>query len=59
MKAIITGWLDKGEEIKRSVPLICPKCGKKLHRVDISRILGLVYVFCLDNKCRWCESFEA
>ena len=60
----------RGETPKRTIPLHCPQCGKKLHKVDCSRINGQIWVFCEHGflmhengyrvkPCLWCAVFEA
>jgi hypothetical protein len=58
-RAEISGWLEEGQELVRTVPVICPKCGKKLWKTDASRLIGIIVVGCKDSRCRWCEIYDA
>jgi hypothetical protein len=58
-KAVIDGWVEIGEEVKKTLPTKCPKCGKKLSKTDASILIGIILVFCSNYKCRWCEEFTA
>jgi hypothetical protein len=57
--AEISGWLEVGEEVKFTIPKECPKCAKKLSKVDSSYLCGIIFVYCSDSKCRFCEIFFA
>jgi hypothetical protein len=70
IKAEIDGWVEEGETPKRTIPLHCPQCGKKLHKVDCSRLNGQIWVFCEHGflpdedgykvkPCLWCAVFDA
>ena len=57
--AKIDGWVEEGEDVKKSIPTKCPKCGKKLSKTDATRYCGMIFIFCSDPKCRWAEEFTA
>ena len=58
-KVVIDGWVEVGEEVKKSIPTKCPKCGKKLSKTDASRLIGIILVFCMNYKCRYAEEYTA
>jgi len=57
--AKIDGWIEVGEEVKSTILKVCPKCGKKLSKVDSSRLCGIIFVYCSNSQCRYAEEFTA
>lgn len=58
LHAIIDGWVEEGEKVKKSIPTKCPKCGRKLNKADSSRLCGIIFVYCMNLKCRYAEEYE-
>lgn len=54
----IDGWVEEGEDIKKTVPINCPKCGKRLNKVDARNLCGILFVYCLNSTCRYAEIYE-
>ena len=58
------GWIEEGKDDNYSnIKVYCPKCGRKLHRTDASKLCGLIFVYCdspklSKNSCYWCELYE-
>ena len=61
----IDGWITPDNfNPKKGIPRKCPKCGGRLHKTDATRLIGIIFVYCMygriDGKpCRWCEIYEA
>ena len=55
----MNGWLEIGEEPKSTILKVCPNCGKKLSKVDSSRLCGIIFVYCPNSQCRYAEEFTA
>ncbi len=58
-KAEIDGWVDIGNTPHRTLPTLCPKCTCRLHKVDVSHYLGVIYLFCPSSRCRYCVVYDA
>ena len=53
----LKGWVDTDED-KWNVPNECPKCGGKLGRTDAIGLVGILFVYCKDSRCRWCKEYR-
>ena len=56
-KLELKGWVDKDER-KWSIPNKCPKCGSGLSKTDAIGLIGIMFIYCKNSKCRWCNLLE-
>jgi hypothetical protein len=55
-KLELSGWVDSYES-RWNVPSECPCCKGSLSKVDAIGLIGVMFVWCKDSKCRWCELY--
>lgn len=59
VKLIFKGWVEADDdELYTNVKKVCPKCGKKLSKTDALKYCGIIFVYCMDSKCRFAEVYE-
>ena len=56
-KLELKGWVDDYES-RWKIPSKCPKCGSDLSRTDAIGLIGIMFIYCKNYKCRWCSIFE-
>lgn len=56
-KLDLKGWVDKGEK-KWNIITNCPKCNSKLSRTDAIGLIGVIFVYCKNSRCRWAELYQ-
>jgi len=56
-KLELKGWVDKDER-KWSIEDKCPKCGSELGRTDAIGLIGIMFIYCKNTKCRWAKYYQ-
>lgn len=56
-KLELEGWVDKYED-RWKLPKECPVCKGQLSKTDAIGLIGIMFVYCKDSRCRWCCIFE-
>jgi len=51
------GWLNN-EDKKWNIPSECPICKGKLGKVDAIGLIGVMFIYCKNSKCRWSQIYE-
>jgi hypothetical protein len=56
-KLQINTWIEDTITEKNNIPKVCPKCNGKLSKTDASRECSIIFVWCKNLSCRWCEIY--
>ena len=54
----VDGWIEDESKPSTNVPKICPKCGRKLSYTNGLQTCGIIFVYCMNLRCRWCTEYE-
>ena len=56
-KLELKGWVDKDER-KWSIPRQCPVCKGELSKTDAIGLIGVMFIYCKNSKCRWAHYYK-
>lgn len=56
-KLNLKGWVDDYDK-RWSIPKMCPICKGEVSKTDAIGLIGLIFVYCRNSKCRWAKYYK-